>query len=534
MEKKLKILKTPCVEREIREKKLNAKQRGLALGICSLLCALPGFSSAQTSSNSVLEDKSQTKAKILKKPIWHAAARTKEISRDDRYQILRYNEDWSFLSDPKERTNIFDGLKFIPLNTDKSAYLTFFGDLRFRNVNETSHSDAKSRPLNFLAIRTDLGADLHVTPYFRAFFEAVSAQDLGANIGIPKSPVQVPPAFKNPFDVLQGFVEPSIYVGNAKIGLRVGREVMKWGNGTVIDPNDFPNVQTAFDAIHPYLDYKDLTIDAFISHAVTMELKPLSDFDDANTELSGVYVSQKYHNFDLLGHAANGAIEPFFFLYRNTDATYAVSTQTGLDTRYDYGLRLDTNVGGWDFDNQAIKQNGTFATRTVNAWAIFTNNGYTFRNLPLTPRLGLQFDAMSGGDVKGRSTIFTYQPLFPSALYFADMAFFAPSNLIEVRPTLTFHPTQRISIEGFYGFFWRQNVDDAIYATAPFKAFGTSSTVNKGRLIGEVPQILFSWDITPQISFNEYASILLPAPALVQSGGGKGDVFSATTLAFRF
>jgi hypothetical protein len=46
------------------------------------------------------------------------------------YKFLRYDEDYSFLSDPTQRTDLFDWVKYIPL--DGAGYLSFGGEVRER------------------------------------------------------------------------------------------------------------------------------------------------------------------------------------------------------------------------------------------------------------------------------------------------------------------------------------------------------------------------------------------------------------------
>src|SRR5260370_36295534 len=43
------------------------------------------------------------------------------------HTALRYDEDYSYLKDPASRTNLFDSLKYIPLNKQGDSYLTFGG-----------------------------------------------------------------------------------------------------------------------------------------------------------------------------------------------------------------------------------------------------------------------------------------------------------------------------------------------------------------------------------------------------------------------
>jgi hypothetical protein len=46
------------------------------------------------------------------------------------YPLPRYEEDWSFLSDPTKRDDSWDPIKFIPLSEDKSVFLSLGGEIR--------------------------------------------------------------------------------------------------------------------------------------------------------------------------------------------------------------------------------------------------------------------------------------------------------------------------------------------------------------------------------------------------------------------
>src|SRR6266545_712182 len=52
------------------------------------------------------------------------------------YQTLRFDEDWSFLRKTSLRSDFWDPIKFIPLNSDGSWFLT----LAARRASATRHS----------------------------------------------------------------------------------------------------------------------------------------------------------------------------------------------------------------------------------------------------------------------------------------------------------------------------------------------------------------------------------------------------------
>src|SRR3954447_11889322 len=49
------------------------------------------------------------------------------------YTLLRFNEDHSYLANPRNRTDFFDPVKYIPLDpSNPSGYLTLGGEVRLR------------------------------------------------------------------------------------------------------------------------------------------------------------------------------------------------------------------------------------------------------------------------------------------------------------------------------------------------------------------------------------------------------------------
>ena len=92
----------------------------------------------------------------------------------------RFNEDWSVLRgvDLSTTDDFWDRLKFIPLTTDGSVWLTIGGQVRERGEYFRHFMLGSSEPEDtdaYLASRFRLSADLHVTRYFRMFAEGKSA-----------------------------------------------------------------------------------------------------------------------------------------------------------------------------------------------------------------------------------------------------------------------------------------------------------------------------------------------------------------------
>ena len=118
------------------------------------------------------------------------------------FQTLRYNEDWSFLSEPAQRTDFFDAVKYLRLDTQGRWHLSFGGEARLK-YEYYSEPVLNQRPADddgFLLQRYLLHADLHATPYFRVFGQLQSSLEDFRNGG-PR------PTDRDDLDVHQAFFE---------------------------------------------------------------------------------------------------------------------------------------------------------------------------------------------------------------------------------------------------------------------------------------------------------------------------------------
>src|SRR5713101_8149655 len=92
------------------------------------------------------------------------------------YKVLRFDEDYSCLSDPSKRTDYFDPLKYIPIRPgDPSWYLTIGGELRERFEGMRNPDFGVEVPDDsYWLQRITLFADLHLGQRVRVFTEGIS------------------------------------------------------------------------------------------------------------------------------------------------------------------------------------------------------------------------------------------------------------------------------------------------------------------------------------------------------------------------
>ncbi len=144
------------------------------------------------------------------------------------YDVLRQDENWSSFADPKKRTDPLDALKFIPLDSSGSVFLTtaidsYVSYRSFRNeLNGTIPSDA--------TLDTRLDVDLSLTIHDRVRLYGSLKHADAFNGNGPASPIN-----RKGLDLHQAFVEVRFgdLLGMAPDDLlvRIGRQEINYGSG---------------------------------------------------------------------------------------------------------------------------------------------------------------------------------------------------------------------------------------------------------------------------------------------------------------
>jgi hypothetical protein len=182
------------------------------------------------------------------------------------YTLLRFNEDYTYLADPRNRTDLFDPLKYIALNpNDPSSYLSFGGSIRERYEHYTSPGfgvPGQPNQTDDLLQRITLDADLHVNRQLRFFVEGISGLQIGTDT--PAPPVQ-----EDTVNLQQAFADLRFDVDGAKqpeyLVVRGGRFEMSAGSGRLIATRDGPNIPFKFDGIELIAAGKDAKVYAFLT-----------------------------------------------------------------------------------------------------------------------------------------------------------------------------------------------------------------------------------------------------------------------------
>jgi hypothetical protein len=431
------------------------------------------------------------------------------------YDILRFNEDYSALSNATNRSDWFDPIKYIPFTTNHpSWYMTLGGELRERF--EAAHNPGFGVQGDHDAYwlqRITLLDDIHLGDRLRFFAEGIS----GLMEGETQPP---PPPQKDPLDLQFAFADVVPYLtDDESLTLRAGRFGLSLGSGRLVATRAAPNIPFKFDGFEALYERPEWEMTAFLTRPVLEQTYRFSS-DDTGTAFWGLYLTH------WLNPARSVGFDLYYFGIDRDKNTY--TSGTAREDRHTFGTRWFGQSYGWDWNGEAILQAGTFGNETILAWSAALDSGYTFDAM-WQPRFGVKAGAASGNT--GDSRLGTFDGLYFKSGYFNDASLLRPENIISVHPNLTLKPLAKLSVDGGVAVFWRYSQDDGIYSPAGFIELPATQTGTP--YLGTALDLNLEWRIQKHLSFQ--ASYVHVATGRYVSSAGGGEVdYASTTLTFIF
>jgi Alginate export len=444
------------------------------------------------------------------------------------YNLLRENDDWSFLADPSLRSDFWDSIKYIPLGCVtccEACYVSLGGEIREAFEQVGNDNWGKQRYMNaFLLQRYMLHSDWHLGENFRVFVQLKSGlEDFRA--GGPR------PIDEKRLDFEAAFLE----VGNTHkknwAVLRIGRQELNYGSGRLVSVREGPNVRQSFDGVKIRGKAGAWNVDAW---AVRPDLDKLEFFDNApdhTTAFWGVYatrpvVSQRWHGvgYDL-----------YYLGLDRKNATFERGTAAEL--RHTAGARLSrpiaTEEPGVDFDYEGVVQFGNFGSDNIRAWTFASDTGYSLTTVPLRPRFSIKAD-ISSGDNPGSHTLGTFNPIYPIGNYFGVLADTGPGpvNFIDVHPRIQTQLPHGISISTDIVAQWRENLNDGVYAVPGFLLVPANGS--RARFVGYRPGAEVRWQINRHAYLQADYGIFYAGQFLKEASPGRNINYMEFWAGYKF
>ena len=443
-----------------------------------------------------------------------------EVNRN--YKLLREDEDWSFLKDPKLREDFWDPIKYVPLRRSADDwYMTMGGEAR--EVWEQIGNDnwGESPYWNgYLNERYTLYFDVHYGRHVRTFIELKSGIN-SWRAGGPR------PIDEKKLDFQAGFLEVGGTTSWGAVQVRAGRQELEYGSGRLVDVREGPNVRLSFDGFMARVQAHAWHVDGFA-------MRPDEDnpgfFDNApisSVSFWGAYATRSMPKKTLL--------DLYYLGQDRKEATY--ERGTAHEVRQSIGGRISRPVAsehpGWDFDDEALWQFGSFGAADIRAWTVATETGYRIPTIPLKPRFSAKAD-ISSGDHPATNTLGTFNPLYPKGNYFGVLATTGPGpiNFIDVHPHVETALPHDVSLSVDWIVQWRESLADGVYAVPGFLI--RAGNDSQARFVGHRPGTEVRWQANRHVWFQADYGIFYAGKFLKETQPGRNLNYWALWAGYKF
>ncbi|HEY1170889.1 MAG TPA: alginate export family protein [Verrucomicrobiae bacterium] len=292
------------------------------------------------------------------------------------------------------------------------------------------------------------------------------------------------PESDGPMDLHQAFVT----IGNHKefpVSLKVGRQELSYGDERLVGAFAWNNIGRTFDAAKLRWQNPWFAADIFTSRLVVPDDNNFNVSNEYET-FSGIYATTK---------KIPKQSTDIYFLARNANAQSPslqlgnlVPTPSARDI-YTIGIRGKSNpgeIGNWDYTYELMGQFGHFndtalpaatASLSHEAYAVFAGGGYTWTEMSMTPRVGLEYNFATGDSNPTDGKHETFENLFPTNhKFYGFMDFVSLQNIHNVRLQSSIKPLPRLTILLEGQFFWLADTSDNFYTVAGARRGGIAAT----------------------------------------------------------
>ena len=312
------------------------------------------------------------------------------------------------------------------------------------------------------------------------------------------------------FDLRQAYVDISDY-SKCPWGLKVGRQILSYGDERLVGAFDWNNFGRTFDAVKLTYKTKGFTLDAFTSTPVVITRNNFNQSDLFNgTESNrGLIFSGIYATLDELSFGSVDLYSLFINEPRGNTANLqgAVST-TGANARHSDFVTLGTRIkgdpkklNGLEFQGEFAYQVGDVRGLSLNAFAANVGVGYNF-DLPMKPRIYAEYNYASGDGNSADGDVGTFQNLFPTNhKFYGIMDVFAWQNLHNAMLSFKVTPVKNVTAQVDYNAFWLADTNDTWYRANGITAVRPLNARSRAAsdYVGSEVDLIVTWNATKNL-----------------------------------
>ncbi|MEO1030929.1 MAG: alginate export family protein [Bacteroidota bacterium] len=435
----------------------------------------------------------------------------------------RADEDYSYLRDPETnpyRAGFADAIKFISLNSKRTAYLSIGGQFRPRyeytnNVNYSTNSEI------YYSQRLNVHTNIVMGKYIRVFGEIFHGYTSDRQRTLETDDI----------DIHQAFIEFKIQTHkDNSLSFRFGRQELTLGASRLVGNREGPNMRRSFDLGKICYQINQVSLTVFYGKEVDPQFEAfdnaisLFDTDATNPEIWAVGAQFPIKNL-------NGTNELYYQGFRSKAAGF--SDVFGEEIRHSLGVRRFGYLGKRiSYNTEIIYQFGDLENNTISALNIETDWKYKLINTKWCPTIGLKFDWSTGDKETGDEKLQTFNPMFVNPAIYSLAAVNTPANLNSFHPNITIFPVKHLSIYMDYAVFYRTTKEDGLY-TPPRFQIRTADGISE-KHIGDAFGIQVNYQFNRNIAFDLRTSYFIPGKFIEATGDSESIFYIAPTLNFKF
>jgi len=405
------------------------------------------------------------------------------------------------------------------LNKELPSWLRFSGEERARVEGWSGIGYKKDARDLFLLNRLRINLQIAPSPWLKFTFQGQDSRVFGGNVK------PAPASQKDALDLRFAYVE----VGDAEkrpVSLRVGRQILAFGEGRLVADPSWGNTGRTFDAVRATFRHGKMRLDAFAASVVRMKDGEFNKRVDGDN-FHGLYGA-------LQNLVPNATVEPYLF-WRLAPVVKAESGVAGKLDSKTAGVRwLGKLPVGFDYNVEIAGQTGRYAADRIGAWASHFVLGHTFPNPRRLPRVFAEYNQASGdGKLKdGRRG--TFDQLYPSSHdKFGAADQFMWSNLRHARGGFEIKVRAPLVLMSSYHSFWLASPGDGLYASGA-KLVARRADGSAGSHVGQELDVQAFWTLSKNTQGNFGYAHIFPGRFLHQTVQGVQHHYVFLNLLRRF
>jgi hypothetical protein len=355
--------------------------------------------------------------------------------------------------------------------------------------------------------RVIVHADLRYNKNIRVFVQAQSSFLSGRNGG-PR-PVQD----LNKLAIDQIFGEYSFHSKTKSLySFRLGKQALHYGVGSLLDIRE-TNVRRSFLGVKFIMENKNTKVDLFAMELMKGNPGFFDDKVNQSQKIAGTWITQTF------AHKFFNRLDAYY-LYTHRDSV-KFAQGLGTEGRHTIGTALNFLKHRWSGYTEMSLQFGKFNGYPILAWKLTQALTYQLNNVFLKPAWSVQ-TAMSSGDHNFQdSTLNTFNPIYPKAIYYGFIDNIGSANLFLIHGKIEIEPLKKLKLTTSYYTFWRQAIVDGLYA--PNGTFLLASSSDQRR-IGSMIDMVALYTHNAHLSFRCIVSYYKRGPFMKKEPTTPHDI----------